>query len=150
MTRTRLFAAAAVAALGLVATNKSHAWGWYYNPVIGATDRYVTNGYWDPYTGRFVLQSDQQMVHVSATDPYRNTVQPGTMQYVNYYEYDWAGRLVRVTGWKWISINGVPHSSLTRTVTQYSGYAVGYTPGGFVGGPVVEHQSTTHIYKMKK
>jgi hypothetical protein len=118
--------------------------------VVGASDRYYGDGYWDPYTGRFVVRSNQHVLHASATDPYRNSVLPGSMQYVNYLERDWHGRLVRVTGWRWTSINGVPHSTLSRTVVQSSGNTVGYTPGGFVSGPIVQHETTTHYYKMSK
>jgi len=151
MIRTKLFATAAVLGLSLVAADKSHAqWSVSINPVIGASDRYITGGYWDPVLGRYVLQSDQQVVHASATDPYRNDVLPGSMRYLDYYERDWAGRLVHVTGWQWLSINGVPHSTLTRTVNQYGGYVVGYTPGGFFSGPVIQQQTTTHYYKMAK
>jgi hypothetical protein len=151
MIRTRLFAAVAASALSLLITNKSHGqWSVSFNPVVGASDRYITGSYWDPMTGRYVLQTDQQVVHASATDPLRNDVLPGSVRYVDYYERDWAGRLIHVTGWQWLSVNGAPHSTLTRTVNQYSGYVVGYTPGGFVTGPVIQQQTTTHYYKMAK
>ncbi len=145
MTRSKLFAVAAVAIFSLIAVSESKAqWGYnpYFNPnpVIGGSGRYVTGSYFNPYTGTYVVNSNRDLYRASVTDPYRNAVVPGTQTYVDRWEYDSYGRPVHVTGYQWISANGQPHGQLTRTVQRFGGF----TPGGAV---VNNNSSTTHYYK---
>ncbi len=103
------------------------------------TGPYVTDVQVDPYTGRLIVRTNQNVIGASALDPYRNVIDPGSLQFVNRLEYDPYGRPVRVIGRVWTSF-GVPHADLRRTV-------VTVTPGnGFNNGAIVQ-QNTIHTYR---
>ena len=101
--------------------------GW--NPTIAQTRNHVDGFHFDPYTGRWTVDTTQNKVKESATDPNRGHVDPGSLRHVNR----WEGNR-HVTGTRWTSY-GVPHSNL-----QY--HTVG--PSGIPG---INHSQTTNVFR---
>ena len=101
--------------------------GW--NPTIAKTHNHFSGAHFDPYTGRWTVDTTQSKVKESATDPNRNHVDPGSWHRVDR----WQGN-THVTGSRWTSY-GVPHSNL-----QY--HTVG--PSGIPG---INHSQTTNVFR---
>jgi hypothetical protein len=115
--------ASAVAALGLgmgASEARAQYWPGYTDPNQVSFPVWQSgvrlNGYtWDARTGWLSAHTRGTTVYDSFNNPYRGWAQPGSVRYVNGWQYDASGAPVRVQGWQWTSINGQEHGNLSRT-----------------------------------
>lgn len=90
------------------------------NPIIGDTGQQISGYKYCPFTGRWVIRTDQRQIRESYLDQNRNYVDPGSYERVNEYETDRNGSRWHITGYRWTS-NGVPHGNLNRRrITSYN------------------------------
>jgi len=122
-----------LAGMASLGAREASAWPWpVVNPEIYNSGQQITGGYYNPFTGRFVVRTDRTRVRESVLDPWRNQADPGSKQYVDYVQVDANGVSWRVRGWKWTS-NGVPHGNLQRTRV------------GSTGIPGVDHEQNDRM-----
>lgn len=115
-----LIATAFAAALMAVASPNANAQFGQPNPIIGDTGQQISGYKYCPFTGRWVIRTDQRQIRESYLDQNRNYVDPGSYERVNEYETDRNGSRWHITGYRWTS-NGVPHGNLNRRrITRYS------------------------------
>ena len=101
----------------------------HWNPTIAQSRNHFDGFHYDPTTGRWTVDTTQNKLKESATDPNRAHIDPGSYRPVDR----WQGN-THVTGFRWTSY-GVPHSNL-----QY--HTVG--PSGIPG---INHSQTTNVFR---
>ena len=106
-----------------------HPWPTPWNPTIAQSQNHFDGFHYDPYTGRWTVDTTQNKLKESATDPNRGHVDPGSLRRVNR----WQGN-THVTGTRWTSY-GVPHSNL-----QYHTVGPSAIPG-------INHSQTTNVFR---
>jgi len=133
MTRFSAVAALVIGALVVLACGTAEAqWPPFPNPVVIDTGHQYAGTYYDPFSGRWVVQTSRTSVRASTFDPNRGWVDPGSLRYVNEIQYDANGVAWRVQGYRWTS-NGVPHGDLRRIRIHSTGY------------PGVDHQVNERV-----
>lgn len=91
-----------------------------WNPVVIDTGKHVAGITYDPFTGKVIVQSQQQKVRDSYYDQNRHQMDPGSYRQVNRYESDGQGGQWHVTGYQWTT-NGKPHGNLQRRRVSNTG-----------------------------
>lgn len=110
----KIFAVAALTSLALTFGQAAQA-----QPVAD-TGEVITGARFNFRTGTWIIDTDQRVLHNSALDPNRDSVDPGSYQTVNYTKWS-NGQLWHYTGARWTSF-GVPHSTITRHAVSQTGW----------------------------
>ena len=89
------------------------------NPIY-VEPKQVERMVYDPATGTWKVKVTQEVINESATDPYRDVVDPGSFHVTTDYRYDRFGNRIRIVTEHWTSY-GVPHFKRTQRTIQNRG-----------------------------